>query len=330
MNFEDFYGNENTKEYLNSVFSKDSIPHAFLFTGDRGSGKKMLANIVARALVCESDDKPCLKCSACQKAEHGTHPDISFIDADTLSKKTESIRELKLNALLRPNDADRKVYIIDNSGSLTHEAQDALLKILEEPPHFTFFILLALNTSELLPTIISRTTRISLSSLSDEELLKIIKKNFPDISDEEANDLIRTSGGVCSFLVEKQNDEALDFAALIAKSLISKDEFEIFKAFALLEKSKRDMLSSVLDEVSVILRDAIIITTNANSRPLSLLPSALSEKLASVYSSSQLSELSGFVAAAKNECIRNIGPSHITGNLTCKFAHTAVSAALKG
>ncbi len=330
MNFEGFYGNERTKEYLNSAFEKDFIPHALLFTGERGSGKKTLASIVARALVCSSDEKPCGMCASCKKAENGTHPDISFLDADSSSGKVEAIRELKLNALLRPNDSDRKVYIIDNAGQMTHEAQDALLKILEEPPHFTFFILLCQNQSELLSTIVSRTTRISLTSLSDEDIFKVIKKNLPDITDEEAYSLVRTSGGACFFLTECTSDEILDFTTLVAKSLISKDEFEIFKAFSLLEKSKRDILSSVFDELSVLFRDAIIILTSADSRPLSQLPETLSQELASTFSVASFISLSGYIADAKVECTRNIGTSHITGSLTCKFAHTAANAVLKG
>ena len=214
MNFDGFYGNERAKAYLNSAFARNALPHALLISGERGIGKKTLAGILARTIVCTGEDAPCGKCEACYKSEKNFHPDIIKIDAENLKEdaakygiipKTDKlidvIRELKLNALLRPNDGERKVYIIDNAGSLSHICQDALLKILEEPPLFTFFIILCYNLSDLLPTIVSRAAHIALSPLSDADMISVINKNLPGMSDAERNELVKISGGICSFLV---------------------------------------------------------------------------------------------------------------------------------
>ena len=133
MNFDGFYGNERAKAYLNSAFARNALPHALLISGERGIGKKTLANILARAIVCTGESAPCGKCDACYKSEKGFHPDIISIDAEKLKSDAAKygiipkkdglihvIRELKLNALLRPNDGERKVYIIDNAGTLSH------------------------------------------------------------------------------------------------------------------------------------------------------------------------------------------------------------------
>ena len=182
MKFDNFYGNEETKEYLSSAFSRKAFPHALLLAGERGIGKRTLADIIARALVCESDadSVPCGNCPSCKKAENGFHPDIIKLDIDSSSHGVDYMRKLKLDALILPNDADRKVYIFNNAEAMTHDAQDAFLKILEEPPSFTFFILLCSSQSDLLPTIVSRTAHITLSRLCDGDIEKIIREKPSD------------------------------------------------------------------------------------------------------------------------------------------------------
>ncbi len=330
MNFDGFYGNERAKDFVSSAFARGSFPHSLLIAGDRGIGKMTFAGIIAKALVCENSDKPCGKCNSCLKAERNIHPDITFLGCDSSSIKVDSIRDLKRDALLRPNDADRKVYIINNAGSMTHDAQDALLKILEEPPLFTFFILLCYNYSDLLPTIVSRTATLTLSPLNEPDMMRVIKEKLPDLSDTEASELIRTSGGICSFLKDTENNEAASLAESIATALISQNDFELFKAFSALEKLGRDMLISVLDELTVVFRDAVIISVNSCSRAISPMPGHISKKLSELFPTSAFSTFIKHISSAKTEATRNVGVAHITGSLICKFAHTAANAALKG
>lgn len=335
MNFKGFSGNERAKEYLNSAFARNSLPHALILAGERGIGKKTLAGIVAQALVCESDDVPCGVCSACHKAKNGFHPDIIFLDALNLKADAKKygieprndrvidvIRAVKSNALLRPNDAERKVYIIDNAGNLSHECQDALLKILEEPPHFTFFILLCYNYSDLLTTIVSRAAHITLAPLSDEDVMKIIREKRPALSDAEASEIVRTCGGVCSFLVEDKNAELAESAAGIAKALISRDELEIFTVLNKLEKADKTTLSGILDELILIMRDALIISTGAESRRISPAEPNIPESFARTFAASTCNALINLVSEAQKLCARNVGTGHTLGSLICKFAYT--------
>ncbi len=330
MNFNGFYGNERAKEYLNLAFARHSIPHALLIAGERGIGKKTLADIVARAIVCEGDNVPCDKCDSCYKALKNIHPDIIYPATGKKIIGVDGVRDLKKDALLLPNDAERKVYVFENAGTMTHEAQDALLKILEEPPHFTFFILLCSNYSDLLPTIVSRTSHITLSPLSDEDMRRVIAEKLPDISDEEALELIRTSDGVCSFLSDAENSESVNFASDIARVLISRDELAIFRSLSAIEKLGRDALESVLNELIIIIRDSIMILSGAKSRLISQADASVSDNFSHVYPTSVCCELIDIICDAKYACMRNVGVAHITGSLTCKFAHTAANAALKG
>ncbi len=330
MNFDGFLGNERAKNYVNSAFANNAFPHALLITGERGIGKKTLAALISRALVCSEDEKPCNICNSCLKAKNLTHPDIRYISPEGgKSIGVKEIRNLKKDALLRPNDSDRKVYIINNADSLTHEAQDAFLKILEEPPVFTFFILLCYNLSDLLPTIVSRTAHIALSPLSDAEISVIIDERLPHLSKEERSELIRTCDGVCSFLSDAAASDSSESAKIIARALASQDEFEIFKAVSSLEKVGRDNFVLALNELILILRDALVLSTEAHSRLLSAVPS-VSEDLAKIFPTRVFSDLIALVADAKSGVLRNVGTSHITGSLICNFAYISARADLKG
>ncbi len=324
MNFDNFYGNEETKEYLSSAFSRKAFPHALLLSGERGIGKRTLADIIARALVCESDnDVPCGNCPSCKKAKNGFHPDIIKLDVDPSSHGVNYFRKLKLDALILPNDADRKVYIFNNAEAMTPESQDAFLKILEEPPSFTFFILLCQSQSDLLPTIVSRTAHIALSRLSDSDIERIIREKLPESTPAEVKEIVRTADGVCSFLTNDTNDEYLSSAAPIAKALFTQDELEIFSAINSIDRNDRTTLSKILDELTVILRDALILASGAKSRLLSSANPELSANLAKIFDASDFISLTSEIANAKNACTRNVGVSHITGNLISKFTYIA-------
>ncbi len=336
MNFNGFYGNERAKEYLSSSFARNSLPHALLIVGEKGIGKKTLAKIVSKALVCTGADSPCSLCNSCYKADNNIHPDIVWLGLSDNSVGVDDIRNLKRDAIIRPNDSDRKVYIIDHAESLTDQAQNAFLKILEEPPHFTFFILLCNNLSDLLPTIVSRTAHIILSPLCDEDVEKIISEKCQDISESEKAEIIRTCGGVCSFLDSGSDNEATSVAVDIIKSLNSKDELSIFSAFSKLDKNERKnnsqkaFISLVFDELIYIFRDAVIKSSNAHAKLISRTDSLLLEQLVNSFSQAVLSDALRAIMSAKEQLNKNIGTAHITGALTCKFANIVEKKTSKG
>lgn len=138
---------------------RDKLSHAYIISGPAGSGKSSLADTLAAAIVCSGEGmRPCGICRDCRKAIKHIHPDIIFIDKADNDKAilVNQIRALRSDAIVMPNDASKKVYIIKNAGTMNDFAQNAILKLLEEPPRHAAFILITENPSELLPTVRSR------------------------------------------------------------------------------------------------------------------------------------------------------------------------------
>ena len=137
-------------------FPAGSISHAYIA---EGAAADEIAEALAMAVVCnEGDERPCMTCRQCQKSVRGIHPDIVAVDVlpDKKEIVVDQIRALRRDALVVPNDSDRKAYLIKNAGSMNTAAQNALLKTLEEPPSFATIILACESSAELLPTILSR------------------------------------------------------------------------------------------------------------------------------------------------------------------------------
>ena len=150
--------------------AKESLSHAYILSGPPGSGKHALAVLLAQAMVCAAPgERPCLHCPACRKAAAGIHPDVTTV-APAEGKRdivVEQIRALRSDAYIRPNEAPRKVYIIEDAPAMNPSAQNALLKVLEEGPPYAAFLLLADNAGLLLPTIRSRCETLHLIPPAD-------------------------------------------------------------------------------------------------------------------------------------------------------------------
>ena len=181
MGFDSLLGNEQLRENLNSSIRRGRFSHFYLICGPEGAGKHTLAGLLASAAVCTGEKKPCGSCSGCRKAAAGMHPDV--ITVDDPEKKTvsvELIRKAKADIYIRPNEAERKVYVIPRAQDMGPAAQNALLKVLEEPPAYGVFLLLTDNPEKLLPTVRSRCTELRLRALPEAQLMGILQKQYPD------------------------------------------------------------------------------------------------------------------------------------------------------
>lgn len=135
MRFPGFYGNEGLKSRLSAAMNKGGLSHCYILEGPKGSGKKTLARLLAAAMECEhTGDRPCGVCPACHKIFGGGHPDVITVDSDTATVPIRIIREMQTDAYIRPNEGRRKVYLIPRAQDMQLPAQNALLKLLEEPP----------------------------------------------------------------------------------------------------------------------------------------------------------------------------------------------------
>lgn len=170
--FSAILGHEGAKAHLQAALSSGQMSHAYLIEGIPGVGKKTLARAFVKALLCENGNgESCGKCSSCQSFEHGNHPDIKRIrpaeDKNSISVK--QVRdELVKDMSIRPYGSRYKVYIIEDADKLTVEAQNAMLKTIEEPPAYGLILLIAESAASFLPTILSRCVRVTLQPLSNQ------------------------------------------------------------------------------------------------------------------------------------------------------------------
>ena len=166
MGFETLLGNSRLKENLTGALRQGRISHFYLISGPMGSGKKTLARLLAAAMQCQGEEKPCLSCKDCRKTLQNTHPDVIWAeDTEHKTVPVRIVREMRESMFVRPNEGQRKIYIFPQE--LGVEGQNTLLKVLEEPPSYGAFLLLTDNPEKLLPTIRSRCTELSLQALTE-------------------------------------------------------------------------------------------------------------------------------------------------------------------
>lgn len=162
--------------------------HAYIFDGERGAGSFQGALLFANALVCAKREvAPCGVCTSCILAKAGNHPDISIIapEKDKKNILVDRIREILKDAAKKPYEASKKVYIVAYGDEMNEQAQNAFLKLLEEPPEYAVFVILAENIAALLPTVRSRCEIIKFPPVSEEKIKQILEKNYPDIKNAD-------------------------------------------------------------------------------------------------------------------------------------------------
>ena len=193
--FQDLIGNERVKDILEKTITENNILHSYLFIGIEGIGKSLFAKEFAKTVLCTSNDnKPCEKCKSCLEFKNDNNPDFMIINPDGNSIKIEQIRFLIQKIYEKPVSSDRKVYIINDCDKMTIEAQNSLLKTLEEPPKYATLILITSNESKLLGTIISRCTKIYFSPIEDGKILEYAKNN--DLKDINSNIVLACNGSI--------------------------------------------------------------------------------------------------------------------------------------
>ncbi len=187
--FKDVVGHKDIIKYIQSAVKEDKVSHAYILNGEKGSGKKMLAKLFATALLCEKGGQdPCGKCHSCIQAETGNHPDIITVAHEKAgSIGVDDIREQVNGTVdIKPYQGPYKVYIIPHADTMTVQAQNALLKTIEEPPKYAVILLLTENADMLLPTISSRCVMLKLRNIKDTLIRKYLMENL-EVPDYKAD-----------------------------------------------------------------------------------------------------------------------------------------------
>ncbi|HJA71067.1 MAG TPA: DNA polymerase III subunit delta' [Candidatus Lachnoclostridium stercoravium] len=186
--FQDILGHEGVKEHLINAIDTNKVSHAYIITGEEGMGRKSLAHAFALTLLCEKGgSEPCMKCHACKQVLAGSHPDLIHVTHEKPgSIGVDDIREqIQDTIMIRPYSSYYKIYILDEAEKMTVQAQNALLKTIEEPPSYAVIILLTTNQDIFLPTILSRCVQLKLKPLRDS-VVKEYLINTLHVSEHQA------------------------------------------------------------------------------------------------------------------------------------------------
>ncbi|MEY8427448.1 DNA polymerase III subunit delta' [Lachnospiraceae bacterium 46-15] len=204
--FRDIVGHKEAIEHLENAMKLDKISHAYIINGDKGSGKKLLASAFAQVLQCEAKEKDsCGECRSCRQAESGNHPDIiRIVHEKPNSISVDEIRDQLVNDVqIKPYSSRYKIYIVPEAEKLTVQAQNALLKTIEEPPAYAVIMLLTVNASALLPTVLSRCVMLNMKPVSDKQVRQYLMEHV-QIPDYQAD--------ICSAFSHGNIGRALELA----------------------------------------------------------------------------------------------------------------------
>lgn len=228
---------------IENALKEHRLPHAILIDGDIGTGRHTLAEYLSRAAVCSGDNIPCDNCHNCHLTLNNNHPDVVVIapEKDKKSISVNQIRELKEAAYIKPHEALSKVFIIDQADTLNANSQNALLKVLEEPPEGTFFILIAESKASLLPTVISRCVSFSLNVPTLEEAMDFLVSTTDYNSEDIKNTLLesRNNIGKALQILKGNSDTKTTLAAReFLQSALRGDSWGMLNIITSFEKSR--------------------------------------------------------------------------------------------
>lgn len=312
MSFDALLGNEQLKQNLTGSLHKNHISHFYLISGPAGSGKHTLAKLLAAAILCQGRDKPCLGCGPCRKVMDGNHPD--FITVDDPEKKTvtvDLIRQARADIYVQPNESDHKIYLFPRAQDMGLPGQNALLKVLEEPPKYGVFLLLTDNPDKMLPTVRSRCTEMKLQPLSEDLLRKQLHQDFPQVlADDISAAIVRSGGylGQARLLLEEGSRMPSQTEGFV-KAFAARNALGLTEVLVPMEKWKRDQLQEILASWLELIESALV--SRSGLRALS----PLARDLSQMRSSPELYEAAGHLKKALDYTAANVSPAAVCGYL---------------
>ncbi len=269
--FRDIIGQEQMKEHLQGALSSGKISHAYIINGEKSSGKEFIAKVFAMALQCEKNtDNPCQECHSCKQALSLNQPDIIRVTHEkpnTIS--VDDIRtQINNDVAIKPYSSPYKVYIMNEAEKMTIQAQNAILKTLEEPPEYAVILLLTSNVNSLLPTILSRCVVLNMKPVSDDLIRKYLMEEMqiPDYKAEVCVAFARGNVGKAKSLASSEDFENVKNEALsLLKYIQDMELHEIVAAIKKINEYKLE-INDYLDIMAIWYRDVLLFkaTNDAN------------------------------------------------------------------
>ena len=243
-------GNEALVSRLEKAARAASLSHFYIISGPEGSGRRTLAAQLAAAMECTESEVPCLKCAQCRKVLGNIHPDVTVITSDKQTIGVDPIRRMRTDAYIRPNEGKRRIFIIPQAETLTVQAQNVMLKLLEEPPGTASFMLLTDNPGALLQTVRSRAVELTMNRLTGQQVLTWLVEKFPD-RQEEARLAAASCGGLIGKALELmensgENTAAADKARETVKHIKKRDKLAVAAVFTSFERASKGDFEALL------------------------------------------------------------------------------------
>lgn len=261
--FKDVVGHRDIIQYIQDAVEQNKVSHAYILNGQRGSGKKMLAKLFAMALQCESGkSEPCGMCRSCVQANHGNQPDIITVKHEKpASISVDDVREqINGDIMIKPYSSPYKVYIVPEADLMTPQAQNAILKTIEEPPEYAVIFLLTENADSLLPTIRSRCVMLKLRNIKDKLVKKYLieQLQIPDYQAELCAAFAQGNIGRATMLAASEYfNEIKEEAIQLMKYIDEMELHEIVSAIKAINKYKLQ-IEDYLDIITIWYRDILL------------------------------------------------------------------------
>lgn len=249
MSFQNIVGNDRVKEFLEKSLKENHISHSYLFIGIEGIGKTLFAKELARKILC-IDKEETENCLSCIKFKSGNHTDFEQIEPEGGTIKIEQIRNMQESISTKPITSKKKVYLIIDSHLMTKEAQNCLLKTLEEPPEYATIILTTSNESKLLTTVKSRCVHIHFENISQENIMKYLKENTSLDIDEKL--VLMSEGSIGKAIMLQEEKELYQDILKLLNDMENNDLIYILNNAEVLYKQK-DNIQEILNYINVCL-----------------------------------------------------------------------------
>lgn len=237
------YGKKDAVSLIDNMVKSGRLAHSFLIYGESGVGKKTLAKYFVLKMMCENkEESPCFKCRTCKNIMNENHPDVIYAEHSGKLNgiSIETARNISVDSFIKPNNGGKKIYLFTDADKITVPAQNSLLKLIEEPPDYSYYIFTAASKDVFLKTIISRTTTVGVSECTENQCRQALKDvGFDEYQINSAYEVFQGNIGKCIQYIKDDNTKSLvDLTKRIYECIIRNDEYNLLRELTTIEKDR--------------------------------------------------------------------------------------------